>query len=139
MPLWEAHTRGGEVLVVGTPWRDAGEKDAAAAELRDLFREKDVVAYVSIFESWLRKGGPDDPITEADHERMTRHGVRADPKRVEALVYTAEDGTGMLMACQTIERRLGRKKPRLAPLEFWDRLDMEGRFTGMLPRDGSLQ
>jgi hypothetical protein len=135
LPIWECHARDGEVFVIGTPWGDTDEKDKVSEAMRAIFKKRDVTSYVYICEAWFRFFSQD----EGGLDRAWKQGLSEDPQRCEALVFTAEDETGQLMAHRVIERDAN-GKPSLKPLEFQDTVSQsEGRFVGMLPARGKLQ
>ena len=62
-----------------------------------------MVRYVHISEGWMR--GRDKPISDEEMERIKRHGVRNDPKRIEVVLIAAEDyEAGYVMTTREIIR-----------------------------------
>jgi len=129
-PLYHAIKRDGAHMLVPAP---PTSKAAALTLMRALFELQDVVRYVFIDEAWMVGTDP------AETERINREGVRAQPGRVEVLIYIAEDDTGLLMAMRKILRP-AHGKATLAPLEHVGAQAFEGRMVGLLPRPaGRLQ
>lgn len=132
-PIWHGVTRSGESVVVGGEMPDGGEaRDVVAHEVREKFKEMDVVACVFLVECWLLIS------TEpGDQEWAKEHGVRNHPDRREAVWYVAEDEIGFVSGYQLIDRPPGMKPRLLALVEQTEKrgMEMQGRFVGMLPKD----
>jgi len=134
LPMWHSITESGEHKIVPSPPFD---KDIAALLMRAYFELNDVVRYVFVNEAWqlyAPAGFSDDELHE-----IARHGLSDHPNRIEALMYQAEDETGMLTAQRVITRPGNGNRPKLGPLEFMEPAHFEGRFVGMLPMRGTLQ
>ena len=113
----------------------ADDKDGAAEAMRALLKEKLAVRVAFIDECWIKTFPLDASETEILHSYQI--GLRNDPKRIEALMITAEDANGkQIMAHRVIERPVGHK-PYLAALQISDG-PTEGRFSNLLTPQGSL-
>jgi hypothetical protein len=130
-PIWHMVTAKGETIIELTP---PGDRDCALMILRTLMELMDVVRYVHISEGWMR-----GPISDEEMERIKRHGVRNDPKRIEVVLIATEDyEAGYVMTTREIIR-LKRGKPYLGPLVEFPRGHSEGRMVGLLPLRGTMQ
>jgi hypothetical protein len=132
LPMWHCLRSDGAHMLVPTP---SPNKDTAVALMKVLFEIEPVVGYVFMDEAWIvASEDAGEARALAEQGRLSEH-----PDRVEIIMFTAEDETGMLMAQRKIIRPPG-KKPRLGPLEIEDWKEMEGRFIGLLPtRERTLQ
>ena len=130
IPFWIAITRDGELMVIPAPPTDS--KDIAATLIRALFRDKDVVQYVSVCEAWVLEMTMPDRTTLNE---LNQRGLESHPDRVEVVAFMAESETeGMLTGRRQIERP-ARGKAKLGPLHVEERFTQsEGRMVGMLPR-----
>jgi hypothetical protein len=133
-PIWHMVTAKGETIIELTP---PGDRDCALMILRTLMELMDVVRYVHISEGWMR--GRDKPISDEEMERIKRHGVRNDPKRIEVVLIAAEDyEAGYVMTTREIIRPK-KGKPYLGPLVEFPQGHSEGRMVGLLPVRGMMQ
>jgi hypothetical protein len=133
-PIWHMVTAKGETIIELTP---PGDRDCALMILRTLMELMDVVRYVHISEGWMR--GRDKPISDEEMEKIKRHGVRNDPKRIEVVLIAAEDyEAGYVMTTREIIRPK-KGKPYLGPLVEFPQGHSEGRMIGMLPMRGTVQ
>ena len=130
--MWHAINRDGEHFVV--PMFDA-DKDTAAATMRAVFKEKDVIRFVFIDEAWtVTESSPKDM-----HELMAyfeKHGtLEHHPSRVEIVIFQGEDADSGMMCAHRKIIRAPNTRPRLGPLEWDDDIqETSGRFVGMLPQ-----
>jgi hypothetical protein len=132
----------GEHYVVPMPPLD--DPDLLAKLARMLMQHLNAVAYVHMDEAWTL---PKDklPQTREEADKIFSAGISEHPDRVEIVVFTAEDQTGLTMAHRDIIRPQ-RGKAKLGPLIF-DTDDgstmsggaWEGRLVGMLPQRGTKQ
>src|SRR6201987_5001091 len=125
-PIWHMVTAKGETIIELTP---PGDRDCALMILRTLMELMDVVHYVHISDGWMR--GRDKPISDEEMERIKRHGVRNDPKRIEVVLIAAEDyEAGYVMTTREIIRPEN-GKPYLGPLVEFPQGHC--RMVGLLP------
>jgi hypothetical protein len=136
VPLWECHTRNGDIFVVATPFFGSTSKDKVSETMRKLFKDKDVVAYVYSSEAWAMQM----KTTEEANAALDRYGsVGEHPDREEVLAFVCEDVTGTTTAHRKITR-LPDGKPQLGKLDVAEEANrMEGRFVGLLPPQGRAQ
>jgi len=143
-PIWHAITRGGEHLILPTPWGDSYDRDLQTAMVRVLFDLKDVVRYVLLHEAWMadfrgtRLSGEQ---AEALREELNRDGVKNRPDRIEVVMIQAEvEGHVARSAFRRIVRP-PRRRAILAPLDMFNLAgaNAEGRLVGMLPVRGGMQ
>jgi hypothetical protein len=131
VPIFDVLTAAGERVILPAP---PGDKDSSLAIARAYFELRNVVSLVFINEAWLL-----DAVTAADREAAAREGLAAHPRRIEVVMYVAEDETGHVQGHRPIIRpRHG--KARLGPLKInADGGTYEGRFIGLLPARGTRQ
>lgn len=116
-PTWLLANGDGLITIVVTPFGDTAAKDAAAAGMRRMMRDNDVIAYCHLAEAWM--GAPESTVRPRD-----------DPERVEivtALAYTATEGESAYWA---IKRDADGKLVELELLERGE--DATGRFSWLL-------
>jgi hypothetical protein len=123
-PMWIADTATGERLMI--PGLLPNELMVVA--LRAIFRDSNVVRYVTIQEAWMAK--------LSSEEMATFDGpVREHPDRREVIFFHAEDKQGCVFARYFILRP-EHGKPTLSPLQYQGVPDgSDGRLTGLLARD----
>ena len=131
LPMFDAFTATGERLIFPVP---SGDKDSSLAIVRALFKLRNVTRCVYIDEAWML-----DAATEADQAFAQSESLATHPRRIEVVMYAAEDETGHLHGYRRIIRpRHG--KARLGELQINDfGGTYEGRFIGMLPVRGTRQ
>jgi hypothetical protein len=131
VPIFDVLTWAGERVIFPAP---PGDKDTSLAIVRAYFELRNVVSCVFINEAWMV-----DAATDADIAIAERDGLAAHPKRIEVVMYVAEDETGHLQGHRPIIRpRHG--KARLGELKInADGGTYEGRFIGLLPVRGTRQ
>jgi hypothetical protein len=134
LAMYHVVLRDGRELVLPAP---PGPKDLGIRIMRAAFAALDVTRYVFIDEAWMLDGG----VAAADLARVQREGIRAQPGRIEVLMFGAEGASGMLLARRRILRPEG-AKPELAALDFFsmgDGVALSGRMIGLLPARGTRQ
>ena len=93
-PSWLLARRDGQIAMAVTPFGDTAAKDAAAAGMRRMMRDNDVIAYCHLAEAWMgapesteasRRSGAgrdrDRPGLHRDRGRMRRLGDQARRRR----------------------------------------------------------
>jgi hypothetical protein len=105
-------------------------KDDGIALMRQVLATEEAVAVLYVDEAWTFC--TNDRQEAAD---FVAAGLTAEqhPRRVEVVVFNAEDDTGNLMGTRKIERPAG-KPPRLGPLELEESTWSAGRMVGLLSR-----
>lgn len=134
-PMWHAIMADGDNLLVPAPHPD---KDTAVALIRALFEIKNVVRYVFVDEAWVVIGR--GPIPDEVRAWLGEHGARAHPGRIDAVMFTGEDGeSGKQISSFRRILRPPQGKARLGPMEHYSAgREQEGRLIGLLPRRGAL-
>lgn len=127
-PMWICITKGGVVMPIVAPMTD---KEQLAEALRELFREKQVVCYVSMLECWMLLGKPER--TKDFQKYIEGASISQHPERREAVNIVAESKDTQLMGHFFILRP-EHGKPTLSPFKNLsaEGAHVEGRFVKML-------
>jgi len=125
--MWHFIKSNGDHVVTLAPPVD---KDTAAALMRAVFEAEEAVAVLYIDEAWTFMSSDMDEV--AAHLASGK-GAEQHPKRIEVVMFNAEDETGNLMGVRRIERPPG-KPAQLGPLELEQWTESHGRMVGMIPR-----
>lgn len=131
--MWHAVRRNGDNMI--TPHPTSVDKDTAAAMMRALFEQQDVVRCLFISEAWIGESDDQAGIKKLQAWVEEYGSIEDYPGRVEVVAFMAEDiEAGQITAHRRIERAGGLS--RLGPLEVDDLISVEssGRMVGMLPR-----
>lgn len=128
-PMWIAITAADERLVIATPWETGKDKDIIIEKLRRFFRERDVVSYALMAESWILEGNEDEPGIKDYMEG--RKPISQHPNRKEVILVTAEDKNSARMSMCYIERK-PHLPPVLTPFQKFPGDHNTGRMMGLL-------
>jgi hypothetical protein len=130
------HADGRQEIIQAPPL----DKDTAVALMRAYFSIADIRRYVMIDECWrLDLRATSKAEADAAFAFCQEHGVSMHPKKIEAVMFVAEDALGQLNAYRIIERPAN-GKPRLGPLKFDpEGGNYEGRMVGLLRPKGKVQ
>lgn len=125
-PMWIAVCEDGSIIPIVTQMED---KDDTVAVIKQLFKDREVVRYVSLLEAWALVLGKDAKIPES----MERGGsIASHPERREIIWVTAEDRHGNTKVGQYFILRPEHGKPTLSPFKEMDGDRSEGRFANLL-------
>jgi len=127
-PMWLAQTTTGEILPIIAPMHEREDKDSLVDGIRAIFKQKDVIRYVSLLEAWMleMKNQP-LPASVRLGAPISQH-----PERREIIAIAAEDKTDMLTGMFYILRP-EHGKAQLSPFKRMEKSTRhEGRFVGLL-------
>jgi hypothetical protein len=129
-PMWIAQTKDGGILPIIISNMERESKDAVIDELKRMFREHDVVRYVSILEAWALSIKTKDALPDS-----VRLGapISQHPDRREIIALVAEDKSEGVLSGHFFILRPEHGKPKLSKLERMPKNSpQEGRFSGLL-------
>jgi hypothetical protein len=86
-PVFFCQAADNTLHIIGTMFRDVGDKNAVAAEVEKFIAENKIVRYAHAMEAWVVMAQPNNPID-------MRTAPSANPNRVERIVITGEDWSG---------------------------------------------
>lgn len=128
MPMWLCLTDEGKILPITGIMPEPEHRNALAEGLKALFQDQNVVMYVAMLESWVRKVNKDDP-SAADYMDGTKR-VSDDPSREEIILIQAEAHDGRSMG-GTYDIMRADGKAALGEFKPTDGL-AAGRFSDLL-------
>lgn len=109
-------------------------KDMLGPVMRAILEEIKATRFLFVCESWTMRP-KDAEESKWMIEYMRNNSIADHPRAIEVLMYSAEDQLeGSLMGARDIIRKDG--KVSLGPLDLRGDGQIEGRFTGLLPRKG---
>src|SRR5262245_24092779 len=129
-PMWIAQTSSGEVLPLIAPIGDRDSKDAVVGMIKAIFKQHEVVRYVSLLEAWTLelKRDRDLPLSVRLGAPISQH-----PERREIVALAAEDKTEGMLTGMFYILRPEHGKATLSPLKRMEKSTRhEGRFVGLL-------
>lgn len=137
-PMWVGERPNGERIVIATDmdFNSAKEKDAAAAAVRHMLKEKGAAQYFYISEAWMVSSvpGAELPKDEQDKalELARQNRLKEHPDRREVVVVEASNGTETIMGWFYILRP-EHGEPSLSPFEYGPQgVQSTGRLANML-------
>lgn len=130
---WHMVDRSGNHLIKNASCND---KDTEVMLMKVFMEITSIAAVVIICEGWRLAS---DDISPEEKARIDREGISKNSRRIESILFSGEDAASSILAWRDIIRPV-RGKPRLGPLEFMPNGGIgEGRFVGLLPRQGTVQ
>jgi hypothetical protein len=129
-PMWHLVQENGPQLALLTPWNNAREKDAAADYIRAIIKERKIVRYAFMAETWMVQADPADVESAV---RLARRGqLSKHQDRREALIVQVEDrDTKEQLSRVRFILRPEHGKATLSPPHQYDGEMVAGRFCKM--------
>jgi hypothetical protein len=97
-----AYERDGHALIIRLDWEDRAQRPQKIANLRQLFREKNVFAYATLLEGWASAKSNAVGWMPGSSDEAAR--PREQDDRIEFILATACNGAGYLSSVMRIER-----------------------------------
>jgi|SRR5215475_6947271 len=135
LPMWHAVGADGTCHIIP---QVEPNKDFMAQALRAFCEDQKIVRLLFISEAWTSISSTPESAKRAEDWIAAHNTLETYPERDEMLIFQGEDENGMIGAARKIIRVEG-KKPTLGPLEWHEADGYSGRYTGLLPRKGSIQ
>lgn len=132
VPMWIAECEDGSVLPIMVPMTD---KAMVIRAIRAIFKEKRVKRYVFMTEAWTLVAKDRTPKEAEEMQRYAEnHSLANHPDRREIIMVTGEDRENSIMG-QMFILRPEHGKPTVSPFEILTMGKLEGRMTGLLPKE----
>lgn len=131
LPMYHAVSGEGEHMIIPQPDPD---KDIAAAMIRELFAERDIIYYVFLSEAWLLDTTKDMP--QPDLGKIVAEGLEHHPDRREVVAFSAESRDGGSQTARRYILRPEHGRATLSPLLMDDMKGRtsSGRMVGLITR-----
>jgi hypothetical protein len=133
MPVMFLMTKKREVVVVGTPFTNAKDKEIFAKVLPKIILEKKAVMAAFLASTWLRTVKKTDPLFNTTCEMLGTFGVSTDPQRQEILMLQISDRKSNEDWFAKITR-FSDKPPHLEEWERQEWTSASGRFGGFIQK-----
>ena len=101
-PMWVGQTTDDTLLPITTTWDSAEQKLEAFETVKNIFRDFEVVRYVSMLEAWMVIA--DKSALKEDREGLMKTRPSDHPDKQEAIIIVGEDGVKSIFGYYPIIR-----------------------------------